>query len=336
MKKIFYKIFPILTVALLTTLTGCLNDSDYDNGINGIKSGVQNFVEIHLTSGNNSNVINEAYDVAATVQTEEVVPIVLTSGPATSDLTIDFIQLTPTKTDPLSPTYSALLDSMVNNWHDAAGKKIDNLNYPTATQLVIANENNKVVIPKGSSVGYIKININPTDFLGKTWVIGFKITGVSDSKYTLSNLTTGIIKFNIKNQYDADYLCNGYRIRPGNPTEAVTDEIRRLSTINATTVQDPKFGNYSSYHVNVEVTTTPMIVGGVTCYKVNATPVDDTGAVKGAMFTTWTGDATADPAPPTNPTDINYYNPVTKTFVLNCYYFSGAGNRIMYEVLVRQ
>jgi len=329
MKKIFYKIFPILAVAFLMTLTGCLSDSDYDSGVNGIKPEVQNLVEVHLTSGNNSNMINEAYDVATTVQTEEVVPINLTSGPATSDLTVDFIQLTPSN--------STVIDSLVNNLHDAAGKKVDNLNYPTTTQLAIANENNKVVIPKDSSVGYIKIKINPTDFLGKTWVIGFKITGVSDPKYTLSNLTTGIIKFNIKNKYDAEYICNGYRIRPGNATEAVPeDEVRHLSTISATTVQDPKFGNYSTYHVNVEVTTNTMVVGGVTCFKVNATPVNDAGGVVGAMYTTWTGDETASPAKPANPTDINYYNPVTKTFVLNCYYFSGAGNRIMYEVLVRK
>ncbi len=328
MKKIFYKIFLILAVAFLTTLTGCLNDSDYDNGINGIKPGVQDFVEVHLTSGNNSNMINEAYDNATSDQIESVVPIILTSGPAKSDLTVDFIQLTPSN--------STVIDSMVNNLHDVTGKKIDNFNYPPADKFAIANPDNKVVIPKDSSKGYIKIKIKPIDYFGKSWVMGFKITGVSNANYTVSNLNVGIVKFNIKNEWDADYICNGYRIRPGNPTEPVDEnEVRHLSTINLTTVQDPKFGNYSTYQVNVEVTTNTMIVGGVTCYKVIATPVNDAGGVVGGMYTTWTGDANSSPKPPVNPTEINYYNPVTKTFVLNCFYTSSK-NRIMYEVLKRK
>ena len=124
-------------------------------------------------------------------------------------------------------------------------------------------------------------------------------------------------------------------LRPGNATEPVVDEVRHLSTINATTVQDPKFGNYSGYQVNVEVTSQTIVVGGVTCYKVIATPVDGFGVAVGGMYTTFTGDASSLPAAPVNPTEINYYNPVTKTFVLNCYYVSSK-NRIMYEVLVRQ
>jgi len=325
MKKIFYKIFPVFSVAFLMTLTGCLSDSDYNNGINGIKPTANNFVEVHLTSSNNLNLINEAYTNATSDQIEEIIPVNLTSGPAKSDLTVDFIQLTPSN--------STVIDSMVNNLHDATGNKIANLNYPPTDQFAIANANNKVVIPKDSSVGYIKIKITPSNFIGKSWVVGFKLTGVSDTKYTVSNLNVGIVKFNVKNQYDANYICNGYRIRPGNPTEPVDkNEERRLSTINGTTVQDPKFGNYSTYHVNVEVTTNTIVVGGTTCFKVIATPVNDAGGVVGGMYTTWTGDAATLPKPPANPTEINYYNPVTKTFVLNCYY----GTRIMYEVLTRE
>jgi hypothetical protein len=53
------------------------------------------------------------------------------------------------------------------------------------------------------------------------------------------------------------------------------------------------------------------------------------------MFTTWAGDAATPPAAPANNNEINYYNPVTKTFILNAYYVSSAGNRIMYEKLTR-
>ena len=136
----------------------------------------------------------------------------------------------------------------------------------------------------------------------------------------------------ISNPYAADYHCVGYRIRPGNPTEPV-DAIETLSTINCKTVTKTGFGNYTAYDVQIEVTPATVVVGGVTCFKVIATPVDPaTGNSVGGMWDVWTGDATLKPADLT----INYYNPVTKVFILNCYYNSAAGNRIMYETLTRE
>lgn len=144
----------------------------------------------------------------------------------------------------------------------------------------------------------------------------------------------------ISNPYAADYNTVGYRIRPGNPTEEIVagggSTVESFSTIDCKTVTKTGFGNYGSYDIEIEITTNTIVVGGVTCFKVIATPVDpSTGESAGGMFDTWTGDATKLPAPPANPTEINYYNPVTKTFYLNCYYESSAGNRIMWEVLTR-
>jgi hypothetical protein len=140
----------------------------------------------------------------------------------------------------------------------------------------------------------------------------------------------------ISNPWAATYLCFGYRIRPGNAPEPV-NMLEALNTVSCKAVSKVGFGNYTAYSINIEVTTNTMVVGGVTCFKVIATPYDPvTGAVVGDMFATWTGDPAMSPAPPANATEIKYYNPVTKQFVLNCYYLSGAGNRIMYEVLTRQ
>jgi hypothetical protein len=139
----------------------------------------------------------------------------------------------------------------------------------------------------------------------------------------------------ISNPWAGDYNIIGYRIRPGNATEPVTGT-ETLSTIDCKTVYKIGFGNYTAYNIRIEVTSETMVVGGVTVNKVIATPYDPaTGSDVGGMFTTWTGDPATPPAPPANATDINYYNPETKQFVLNCYYLSGAGNRIMYEVLTR-
>jgi hypothetical protein len=140
----------------------------------------------------------------------------------------------------------------------------------------------------------------------------------------------------INNPFAGTYACIGYRIRPGNATEPIIAD-EEFSTIDCKTVTKVGFGNYGSYSIRIEITTNTMIVGGITCYKVNAMPYDPTtGADVGGMFTTWTGDPATPPAPPANSANINYFNPITRQFVLNCWYTSTAGNRIMYEVHTRK
>jgi len=146
------------------------------------------------------------------------------------------------------------------------------------------------------------------------------------------NMKSYLLALPISNPYAADYRTVGYRIRPGNPTEPV-DAIQTFSTADCKTVRKTGFGNYGAFDIMIEITTNTVVVGGVTCYKVIATPIDPTtGASVGGMFDTWTGDPALKPAD----TTINYYHPVKKQFILNCYYNSSAGNRIMYEVNTRQ
>jgi hypothetical protein len=142
----------------------------------------------------------------------------------------------------------------------------------------------------------------------------------------------------ISNPYAGIYNTVGYRIRPGNPTEPLpAGTEQEFFTQDCKTVTKVGFGNYSAYNVRIEITTTTMVVGGTTCYKVKAIPYDPaTGSDVGGMWDTWHGDPAYPPAPPANPTDINYYNPVTKQFYLNCYYNSAAGNRIMWEQHTRK
>jgi len=150
------------------------------------------------------------------------------------------------------------------------------------------------------------------------------------------NMKTYLLALPIANPYAGNYeMVVGYRIRPGNATEQVAaGTIQAFNTLDCKTVQKNGFGNYSAYDIKIEITTETIVVGGTTCNKVIATPIDpSTGATVGGMYTTWTGDAAQKPADLT----INYYNPVTKTFVLNCYYqFTGVPDRIMYEVLKRK
>jgi hypothetical protein len=317
-RNIIYKLS--LMAGLVLLMTGCLNDSLYDNGTTqAVHSiGSNKFVEIFQNASDNSNISSIAFDYSEVSTTVNLVNVHLTS-PATKDVKVQYAVYA--LKDTLSST---TLDSLVN---------IDGYEIADPTKLTTVNQ--EVTIKKDSSNGYVQVKLKPSDFVGKSALFGVKVTSIDDTEYSLSNLTEGFVKILIKNLYDATYTCNGYRIRPGNPTETVTNEDRHLSTINGNTVLDPKFGNYSSYHENVEITSETITVGGTTCYKVIATPVDGAGNIVGGMYTTFTGDPASLPAPPANPTEINYYNPVTKTFVLNCYYVSSK-NRIMYEVLVRQ
>ncbi|MEI6277022.1 MAG: DUF1735 domain-containing protein [Prolixibacteraceae bacterium] len=145
------------------------------------------------------------------------------------------------------------------------------------------------------------------------------------------NMKSFLLALPISNPYAADYHTVGYRIRPGNATEPV-DATQTFATLDCKTVRKNGFGNYSAFDITIEITANTVVVGGTTCFKVIAMPIDPTtGGSVGGMFDVWTGDPALAPADKT----INYYNPAKKQFVLNCWYTSSAGNRIMYEVNTR-
>jgi len=171
-------------------------------------------------------------------------------------------------------------------------------------------------------------------------VFSSNLTGLIDkTRYYVRAYATNSLGTSYGNQvsyiycpYAGTYHTVGYRIRPGNPTEPVNaDQV--FSILDYNKVRKTGFGNYLVYDITIEVTSETVVVGGTTCYKVIASPFDPTTlASVGGMWTIWTGDPTQKPADLT----INYYNPVTKTFVLNCFYYSALGNRIMYEVSTMQ
>jgi hypothetical protein len=197
--------------------------------------------------------------------------------------------------------------------------------------------NDQLVIKAGTRNAYAHVRVWGADALDAcdNFMAPIVITGATGGVIPADALNSGarLMALPIANPYAATYHCVGYRIRPGNPTEPIeTDE--KFNTVDCKTVLKQGFGNYMTYYINIEVTTDPITVAGTPCLKVIATPVDANGTSVGGMWATWTGDVAATPAPPADPTWINYYNPVTKQFVLNCYYTSTL-NRIMYEVHTR-
>jgi len=199
--------------------------------------------------------------------------------------------------------------------------------------------NPTIVIKAGTRNAYAHVkvwNANLLDACGN-YMAPISIISATGGVIVSADINGGsrLMALPISNPYAATYHTVGYRIRPGNATEPIVAD-EEFSTQDCKTVTKVGFGNYSTFSIRIEVTANTMVVGGTTVYKVNAMPFDpSTGGDVGGMFATWTGDPATAPAPPANPTDINYYNPVTKQFVLNCFYTSSAGDRIMYEVHTR-
>jgi len=199
--------------------------------------------------------------------------------------------------------------------------------------------NTQVVIKKGTRNAYAYVKVWNADQLNAcdNFMAPISIASATGGVIVSDPLNQGsrLMALPINNPYAGTYHMIGYRIRPGNATEPWEAD-QEFSTVDCKTVSKVGFGNYYSYSVRIEVTSETIDVEGVTCYKVNAMPYNPgTGADVGGMFDTWTGDPATPPAPPADPLDINYYNPVTRQFVLNCFYFSGAGDRIMYEIQTR-
>ena len=198
--------------------------------------------------------------------------------------------------------------------------------------------NKDVVIKAGTRNAYVHVKVWNANLLDAcdNFMAPIVIKSATGGVVVTDPLNQGarLMALPINNPYAGDYNTVGYRIRPGNATEPVTG-VETFSTIDCKTVSKVGFGNYGSYNIRITVTANIIVVGGVNCFKVIAQPYDPaTGADLGGMFDTFTGDPLTAPAPPANPTEINYYNPSTKQFVLNCWYPSTA-NRIMYEVHTR-
>lgn len=325
MKRNKYGLIMLALIALTTGFTSCLNDEMIEDQKYGmINLNANKIIEIPASSTHIKNVIS--LDEGIKIYTYEV--RLAAEQPASEDIVVN-MEVISDAAAVIKAVRQRLADQYPATGEDSIPDEDINI-FPSEGISVPAS----VTIPKGQRSVELEVSIDTHRLVGDAQFILVSIKSVQNSGYLISgNYGDILMNMKVKSIYDGTYICNGYRIRPGNPTEPVVDEERHLSTINATTVQDPKFGNYSGYQVNVEVTNEPIIVGGVTCYKVNATPVDEFGVAVGGMYDIFTGDPLASPAAPANPTEINYYNPVTKTFVLNCYYVSSI-NRIMYEVLV--
>jgi len=195
-----------------------------------------------------------------------------------------------------------------------------------------------VTIPAGSRNAYVHVKVWNADQLDAcdNFIAPIVITDATGGVVVSDPLNNGarLMGLPISNPYAADYHVVGYRLHPSAGVLPI-DKTETLSTLDCKTVTKSGFGDYP-YDVQIQVTSNTITVLGTTCNKVIITIIDPgTGAPVSSgtgQYDTFTGSATSVPIPVTN--DVNYYNPVTKTFVINGFYNSAAP-RIMYEVLTR-
>jgi hypothetical protein len=198
---------------------------------------------------------------------------------------------------------------------------------------------NPVTIKAGTRNAYMHVQVWHADLLNAcdNFMAPVAIQSATGGVLVSDPLNQGarLMALPINNPYAGDYHVVGYRLHPDLGLFPV-DQTETMSTIDCKTVKVSGFGDYP-YDVTVAITTNTITVLGTVCYKVNIEVIDPgTGLPVSSgtgQYSTFTGSASGVPIPLTN--DVNYYNPVTKTFVLNGFYNSAAP-RIMYEVLTRE
>jgi hypothetical protein len=193
MKSIF-KYIPVLLGVVSFGLSGCLKDGDFDKGqIQSVHSpGTQKIIEIKLSATSSGNFLQQSFNAMNADTTFDLIPVFLASGEAASeDINVTLVQDT----------------ALVTAYNDANGTS---LVIPPAGSYTILNPGNVVTIKKGTNVGYLRVKLNPGNFIGDQFAFGYKIASVSNPGYTISgNTGSGIFAFGIKNKYDGRYTVDG-------------------------------------------------------------------------------------------------------------------------------
>jgi hypothetical protein len=236
------------------------------------------------------------------------------------------------------PTEDITLTLAVN---DSARTKYNRLN-PTGTQYklfpYIEVLTPTITITKGTRNAWAYVKVWNANLLNAcdNFIAPISIVSATGGVIPADIASQGsrLMALPISNPYAADYQAIGHRIHPA-PAMYTVNTVETLSTIDCKTVIKHLIADYP-YDVTIEITTNTMVVLGITCYKVILHVYDpSTGAIVSSgdgMETTIVNNPAYAPTPPSS--DINYYNPVTRQFVLN-YFYNTAAPRVAYEILTR-
>ncbi len=228
--KLSLALIMLLSVAALS----CLKDKAFENGeIQSVHTNgaTPKIIEIKLTAGSIRNVLGLSFNESLIDTVINLIPVNLaTSEPASQD-----IHVTLTQNDQIVTDYNAAnTDTTVTPDNPNPTGKVTHYLIPTLYTIV--NPGGVVIVPKGEHTGYLQMKFKPSDFLGATYALGFTISKVDESGYTISgNNQKGMVIINIKNQFDGDYTVTGWFFHPS--AGRAIGEVKHLSTVNSTRVE---------------------------------------------------------------------------------------------------
>ncbi len=303
----------IAFAAILISQTSCLKDKGFENQEYGIKDpATASAAGVGFNLLNKTN-FKKTVGVFISDQPQDIdgdaVMLALYSGSkATKDIHIKV----------------AVDQTILDDYNTENGTSIPALDPADYTIVTDA------VIPAGQQYAPVKITIPSTMSISpdNSYAIALKILS-ADAGYTIaSNMSKTLVEVVIKNQYDGDYVSNGYFYHPSAP-RGITDRPKTLATVNATSVWT-ELGDLGGAGYFAIFDTDPVS---------NAVTIRQyPGSV--AIVDFGTGLPSSNPgytAQWANSADCNnLYDPATESFKVRYGYVGGTGYRVTEEILVKE
>ena len=193
----------ILTaLAISLSLTSCLEDKEFANSVNQTVANRNStpIISVGTTATGTSEFLALAVEATTKDTTINLIPVVYNS----QDLATEDIKVT------MAP------DTAFLNSYNRANST--SYSMPTTKPSFTLVDNGVVTIPKGQSVGYLKVKIKTADFLGGPFAFAYKITGTSDKSIISGNHASSMVAVLAKNRFDGVYTLTGNMIDYANAT----------------------------------------------------------------------------------------------------------------------
>lgn len=297
MKKINIK-YLLVTALMMLAVASC-KDEDFENGkIQSVdnQGKDQNMISTAVTATSNSEFIAYSFDATTTPTDIQLIPVVLTAaGTASQDIHVKFIP------------FPDSLDSY-NEAHETEYVMPGGAGSPSFTLL----DGGVAVIPKGSSVGYLKINTTINDYFGDTqYAFAYKIESIQEAGYSISgNHNFGIAAVIPKNDYDGVYAYGPGKVErftagaPNPPTDVLQGPFTSLDDRDLVTT-----GKFT-------LAFTPLWASGDGVGGIDGTYITIDPTVQGNGKQLVTMACQTNPSMKNIAGEDNYYDPATKTFKL--------------------
>lgn len=282
-----------LFLSLGMGMVSCLKDKDYDDGlIQSTHGSTPRMIEVKVTASSATNYLALTFDNSNIDTTLNVIPVNL----ATNDAASENINVTLVQKNSLITDYNAAHNT--------------NFQVPTANMFTLVNQGGVVTIPQGSHTGYLQLKFKPSSFLGGSWAIGYEISTVDKSGYTISgNLKSGIIAIIVKNQYDGNYLAVGHFEHPTVPRDFEEEVALATTGANSVSKNLGDLGNATKVILTINANNTVTVTPGPGTSGTTASVANIAG----------------------DPIYNNTYDPATHTFWLKYGYPNPGPTRIITE-----